>query len=72
MLHPEHARVKVTLHEVMSDSRGVNSAVYIRLGRVGHPGQTNNLMPPKPKFFRLFRPRTGLANISKGGCPNWG
>jgi len=31
----------------------------------GRPGQINNLVPLKPKFFKLFRPRTGLIYILK-------
>ena len=29
----------------------------------GRPGKVNNVAPLKPNFLKLFRPRTGLANL---------
>jgi len=38
----------------------------------GQHRQEVNLAPFKPVFLKLFRLRTGLANISEGACPNFG
>jgi hypothetical protein len=35
------------------------------------PCQSNNLAPFEPNFFKLFRHRTGLANIFEDTCPNF-
>lgn len=49
------------------------SAFRVRLlkfflqGRSETPGR-----PFKPVFFELFEPRTGLANVFEGTCPNCG
>jgi hypothetical protein len=55
---------------------------YVSMSRAGlrHVGTLGRLInwlslcrliichPLKPTFFKLFRPRTGLVNIFKGGC----
>jgi hypothetical protein len=39
---------------------------------VGAPGRLIIRLPFKPIFFKLFRPRKGLANSSEVVCPNCG
>ena len=39
---------------------------------VGAPGRLIIRRPFQPIFFKLFRPRKGLANSPEGACPNCG